>query len=315
MLKEEPILEFSHYSVMLNECIQGLNIDPNGTYIDGTAGGAGHSLQIAKRLTSGRLLALDRDPDAVAVATERLSAYACAKVIHSNYSEIPSVLQNEGIKDGVDGVLLDLGVSSFQLDNIERGFSYKGDSKLDMRMSKSGMSAKDVVNSYSMQELARILREFADEKFAGSIAKNIVRYREDKPIETTSELEQIIKRSMPAAARRDKNPCKRTFQAIRMEVNHELDFLSEGLENAFGALKSGGRLVVITFHSIEDRLVKHRFKSWCTGCTCPPEFPVCVCGNKPKGELVNKKPILPSEEELKVNKRSQSAKLRIIKKL
>ncbi len=300
---------------MLQECINGLNIDPEGIYIDGTAGGAGHSLQIVKRLTTGRLIALDRDPDAVAVASERLADYKCAKVIHSNYSEIPSVLQNEGVSEGIDGVLLDLGVSSFQLDNAKRGFSYKADAPLDMRMSKLGISAKDVVNTYDQQEIARILREFADEKYAGSIARNIVKYREDKEIQTTLELEQIIKRSMPASARRDKNPCKRTFQALRMEVNHELDFLSEGLENAFGALKSGGRLVVITFHSIEDRFVKHRFKSWCTGCVCPPEFPVCVCGNKPKGELINKKPILPSEEELRINKRSQSAKLRIIKKL
>lgn len=295
--------------------MQGLNIDPKGIYVDGTAGGAGHSLQIAKRLTTGRLIALDRDPDAVLAASERLRDYECAKVVNSNYSEILSVLKNEGISGGIDGVLLDLGVSSSQLDNSERGFSYKSDAPLDMRMSKTGMSAKDVVNNYSQQEIAGILREFADEKYAGSISRNIVKYRENKQIQTTLELEQIIKRSMPAAARRDKNPCKRTFQALRMEVNHELDYLSDGLENAFEALKSGGRLVVITFHSIEDRLVKHRFKSWCTGCVCPPEFPVCVCGNKPRGELINKKPVLPSQEELEINKRSQSAKLRIIKKL
>lgn len=308
-------MEFKHYSVLLDECMEGLNIKPDGVYVDGTAGGAGHSKEIAKRLLGGKLFSLDRDPDAVNVATERLSGYSCARVINSNYSEILSVLRAQGIDNGVDGVLLDLGVSSFQLDTAERGFSYRADAPLDMRMSKSGMSAYDVVNSYEQNEIARILREFAEEKFAGSIAKNIVKQREIKPIETTMELEEIIKRSMPAAAKRGKNPCKRTFQALRMEVNHELDFLKEGLENAFEALKPGGRLVVITFHSIEDRVVKQMFKEFTTGCTCPPQFPICVCGNTPRGKLVNRKPILPTAKELEINKRSQSAKLRIIEKL
>lgn len=307
-------MEFNHFSVMLNECISGLEIKQDGIYVDGTAGGAGHSSEIAKRLTTGKLFALDRDPDAVKTASERLAGYDRAKVINANYAEIKAVLNSEGVEKA-DGVLLDLGVSSFQLDSAERGFSYRSDAPLDMRMSKSGMSAKDVVNTYEQSRIAAVLREFSDEKYAGSIAKNIVKSREIKPIETTFELEEIIKRSMPAAARREKNPCKRTFQALRIEVNHELDFLSDGLDEAFDALNSGGRLVVITFHSIEDRLVKHRFKKWCTGCTCPPEFPVCVCGNKPLGKLVNRKPILPSEQELKENSRSQSAKLRIIEKL
>lgn len=307
-------MEFKHFSVLLDECIEGLNINIDGIYVDGTAGGAGHSSEIAKRLKGGRLIALDRDPDAVKIATERLEKYPQAKVINANYSQIREVLNNEGI-EGIDGVLLDLGVSSFQLDEAERGFSYRSDAPLDMRMSKSGMSAKDVVNNYEFANLARIIREFSDEKFAGSIAKNIVKQREIAPIETTKELEEIIKRSMPAAARRDKNPCKRTFQALRIEVNHEFEFLEQGLENAFTALKTGGRLVIITFHSIEDRIVKHKYKEWCTGCTCPPSFPICVCNNKPKGKLINRKPILPSLEELAVNKRSQSAKLRIIEKL
>lgn len=307
-------MEFQHQSVMLSECIDGLAIDPNGIYVDGTAGGAGHSKEIAKRLTGGKLYALDQDPDAIITATERLAPYPQAKVIQTNFRQMRFVLENEGVQ-GVDGVLLDLGVSSHQLDQRERGFSYQGDAPLDMRMSQSGISAKDIVNTYSVEELTRILRDYGEEKFAYRIAQNIVRQREMKPIERTMELAEIIKSSMPAAARRDKNPCKRSFQAIRIAVNEELDVLKEGLDAAFSMLNPGGRLVILTFHSLEDRIVKQKFAEWCKGCTCPPDFPQCVCGKTPQAELVNRKPITATEEELEQNHRSKSAKLRILKKL
>ncbi len=307
-------MEFQHYSVLLKEAVEGLAIKPDGVYVDGTAGGAGHSREIAKLLTTGRLLALDRDPDAVKTAAERLSEYPCAKVIHANFREVSRVLREENI-DKIDGMLLDLGVSSFQLDNAQRGFSYQADAPLDMRMSREGLSAKDVVNTYDAGELTRILREYGEERYAKSIAFHIVKQREKAPIETTMELAEIVKRSMPAAARREKNPCKRTFQAIRIEVNGELDSLSQALDEAFGCLAPGGRLAVITFHSLEDRLVKQRFKTFCTGCICPPDIPVCVCGQTPRAKLVYKKPVLPSEEELKENSRSKSAKLRVLEKI
>lgn len=306
-------MEFSHFPVMLNECIKGLNVREDGTYVDGTAGGGGHSSEIAKHLTTGRLFSLDQDPDAVKAATERLSVYPQAKVIKTNFRYMTDALSEKGITK-VDGVMLDLGVSSYQLDTAERGFSYQHDAPLDMRMSQSGTSAKDIVNTYSVDELTRILREYGEEKFALNIARNIVRQREVSPVETTLELAEIIKSSMPAAARRDKNPCKRSFQAIRIAVNSELDALSQGIDAAFDLLNIGGRLVIITFHSLEDRMVKQKFAELCKGCTCPPEFPVCVCHNEPKAKLVCRKPILPSEEELSKNKRSQSAKLRIIEK-
>lgn len=307
-------MEFRHYSVMLNECIEGLAVKPDGIYADGTAGGAGHSSEIAKRLTTGKLLALDRDPVAVKTATERLQKYPAAVVIQANFSEIQRVCVEQGV-DKLDGMMLDLGVSSYQLDAAERGFSYRQDAPLDMRMSQAGVSAKDIVNTYSVSELNRIIRDYGEEKYSYQIAKNIVKAREDKPLETTMELADIIKSSMPAAARREKNPCKRTFQAIRIAVNSELESLSEGLQAAFEMLAPGGRLVVITFHSLEDRIVKQAFAGWCQGCICPPDFPVCVCHQKPKAKLINKKPILPSEEELAVNSRSQSSKLRILEKL
>ncbi len=306
-------MEFSHFPVMLNECIKGLNVREDGTYVDGTAGGGGHSSEIAKHLTTGRLFSLDQDPDAVKAATERLSVYPQAKVIKTNFRYMTDALSEKGITK-VDGVMLDLGVSSYQLDTAERGFSYQHDAPLDMRMSQSGTSAKDIVNTYSVDELTRILREYGEEKFALNIARNIVRQREVSPVETTLELAEIIKSSIPAAARRDKNPCKRSFQAIRIAVNSELDALSQGIDAAFDLLNIGGRLVIITFHSLEDRMVKQKFAELCKGCTCPPEFPVCVCHNEPKAKLVCRKPILPSEEELSKNKRSQSAKLRIIEK-
>ena len=306
-------MEFKHYSVMLDECIEGLAIKPDGIYVDGTAGGAGHSREIAKRLTTGRLIAIDRDPEAVKTAAERLAGYN-AQVVLSNYDEIRAVLDSLGV-DSVDGILLDLGVSSYQLDNAERGFSYHADAPLDMRMSGTGMSAKDVVNEYSEGQLADIIFRYGEEKFSRSIAKGIVSARADKPIETTLELAQIIKNNVPQKARREKNPCKKTFQAIRIEVNGELSHLSNALDAAFDALSVGGRMCVITFHSLEDRLVKQRFSEYCRGCECPPDFPVCVCGKTPSGRLVNRKPITASEKELEENNRSRSAKLRIIEKL
>ena len=307
-------MEFSHVSVMLEESINGLNIKPDGIYVDGTAGGAGHSCEIAKHLNeNGLLIALDRDPDAVIAASERLSVYKNAKVIRSNYSQLREVLDSLGI-DKVDGVLMDLGVSSHQLDTGSRGFSYHADAPLDMRMSQDGMSAADIVNSYSEKELAKIIFEFGEEKFSRQIAANIVKARELSPVKTTLELAEIIKNSVPQKVRRDKNPCKKTFQAIRIAVNGELEHLSKGIDDAFYSLKSGGRLAVITFHSLEDRLVKQRFAGWCRGCTCPPDFPQCICGNKPQGKLVNRKPIEAEKEELEKNNRSRSAKLRIIER-
>jgi 16S rRNA (cytosine1402-N4)-methyltransferase len=307
-------MEFSHIPVLLDECIEGLNIRPDGIYVDGTAGGAGHSSAIAARLgAGGRLIALDRDPDAVAVASERLSVYPNAQVIHSNYSQMRDVLDDLGI-DKVDGILMDLGVSSYQLDEESRGFSYHSDAPLDMRMSKEGMSAADVVNTYSESEIARILFEYGEEKFSRRIASNIIREREKAPIETTLQLADIVRNSVPQKARRDKNPCKKTFQAIRIAVNGEFDHLSKGLEEAFFSLKPGGRLAIITFHSLEDRIVKQKYAGWCKGCICPPDFPQCVCGRKPQGALINRKPIEAEEKEVERNNRSRSAKLRIIER-
>lgn len=307
-------MEFQHIPVMLHECMDGLNIRADGIYVDGTAGGAGHSSEIARRLTTGRLLALDQDPDAVQTARERLSVFPNAEVVHINFRNMRQALDARGIAR-VDGVLLDLGISSYQLDTAERGFSYLKDAPLDMRMSKEGTSARDLVNNLPVGELSRILREFGEERYAGRIAQNIVRRRAEKPIETTLELAEIVKSSMPAAARREKNPCKRSFQALRIAVNSELDALSQGIDAAFDALSPGGRLAIITFHSLEDRMVKQKFAALCKGCICPPDFPVCVCGHTPEGRLVYRKPVLPSAAELKQNRRSQSAKLRVIEKI
>lgn len=307
-------MSFSHVSVMLDECIEGLDIKPDGIYIDGTCGGAGHSCEIAKRLTKGGLLlGIDRDPDAIAAASERLAPYN-AKVLKGNFSDMKALADAEGVSE-VDGILLDLGVSSHQLDTAERGFSYHSDAPLDMRMSQSGVSARDIVNNSSYEELSRILWEYGEEKFSRKIADTIIKKREIKPIETTSELADIVRESIPARFRREKNPCKKTFQAIRIAVNCELDELDKALDDGFDMLKPGGRFCIITFHSLEDRIVKQRFAGFCTGCTCPPDFPQCVCGKKPRGRLVNRKPIEASEEELAVNNRSRSAKLRIIEKL
>lgn len=308
-------MDFHHISVLLDESIEGLNIKPDGIYIDGTAGGAGHSREIAKRLTTGRLIALDKDPDAVAIATERLAEYSCATVIHSDFAEIPAVLDRLGI-DKVDGVLLDLGVSSHQLDDAQRGFSYHSEAPLDMRMSQEGLSAYDLVNKASGAELAKILYDYGEEKFAPRIVNAIVDARAIKPIETTTELADIVRNAVPAAARREGgHPARKTFQAIRIAVNGELDKLSEALDGAFDRLAPGGRFAIITFHSLEDRMVKKAFAEYTKGCICPPEFPVCVCGRTPRGRLVNKKPIEPSSEELEYNHRSRSAKLRVIEKL
>lgn len=305
--------EFGHVPVMLEECLAALNIDPAGAYLDGTAGGGGHSAAIAKRLTTGRLYALDQDPDAIAAATRALAGLP-ATVLESNFRDAPVALAGQGVT-GIDGALLDLGVSSHQLDVTERGFSYHGDAPLDMRMSQSGPTAADLVNGESREELARILREYGEESHAWQIAGRIVREREEAPIETTRRLADIIGRSLPPAVRRkDKNPARRSFQALRIAVNGELDALGEGLGGIFEMLRPGGRLAVITFHSLEDRLVKRRFKALTTACTCPPDFPVCVCGGVAKGKLVGKNPLLPGAQELEENHRSRSAKLRVIKK-
>lgn len=303
-------MEFSHKSVMLRETVDSLNIKPDGVYVDGTAGGAGHSREIASRLTTGRLIAIDRDPDAVKIATERLSGYN-ATVVQSNFTEIPAVLAKLGVGK-VDGVLLDLGVSSWQLDNGERGFSYHKDAPLDMRMSQSGTTAAELVNNLSVEGLTKIFRDYGEEKFAFKIAKAIEREREKSPILTTVQLADIISAAYPSAARRDGHPARKCFQALRIAVNGELDAVDEGVRNAFGCLKNGGVLSVITFHSLEDRAVKRLFAEFCRGCVCPPDFPVCVCGHTPDGRLPFKKPITASNEELEENQRSRSAKLRSI---
>ena len=306
-------MEFQHLPVLLPQTINGLDVRPDGIYVDGTVGGAGHSREIAKRLTDGGLLiGLDRDPDAAKVAAQRLADLP-AKVVHCNYSEMREVLDSLGI-GLVDGVLLDLGVSSHQLDEAERGFSYHQDAPLDMRMSQEGLSARDIVNTWEQRELTRILWDYGEEKFAAKIAAGIVRAREEQPIETTMELAELIRSAIPQKFRRDKNPCKKSFQAIRIAVNDEFGHLRRGLTAAFDALKPGGRLAVITFHSLEDRIVKQQFAAWCTGCTCPPDFPQCVCGKKPKGRLVTRKPITADSAELEENRRSHSAKLRVIER-
>ena len=307
-------MEFSHFSVMLDECIDGLNIKPEGIYVDGTAGGAGHSSHIAKKLTTGRLIAIDKDPDAIKIASERLSEYECVQVVEGDFSQIPLILDRLGIKK-VDGILLDIGVSSHQLDTAERGFSFHQDAPLDMRMSQSGLSAYDVVNVYSKQDLTRIIRSYGEEKYAQSIASNIEKYRKTKPIETTFELVDIIRNSMPFSARRDGHPGKKTFQAIRIEVNKELDRLTNCINESFEYLNPEGRFCIITFHSLEDRIVKQEFVSYTKGCTCPSSFPVCICNNRPKAKLVCRKPIEASKEELETNSRSRSAKLRILEKI
>ena len=306
-------MEFSHVSVLLKETVDGAFTDPKGVYADLTTGGGGHSLELAKRLDGGRLICFDQDKEALEAAGERLKGLPVT-FVRSNFCEMKSVLADLGIKE-LDGIIADLGVSSHQLDTAERGFSFHNDAPLDMRMSGEGLSARDVVNEYDEGELAKILFDYGEEKFGNRIARGIVNARLTAPIETTGQLAEIIKSSVPAAYRREKNPCRKSFQAIRIEVNHELDVLETALTDGFDVLKVGGRMSVITFHSLEDRIVKNRFKEFCTGCTCPPEFTVCVCGRKPVGRLVDKKPITASPEELERNPRSRSAKLRIIEKI
>ncbi len=306
-------MEFNHISVLLNECIEALQIKENGIYVDGTAGGAGHSLQIAKRLKDGMLYALDRDPDAISIAKERLNGYP-AQVIQSNFKDMCTVLDSLGIT-GVDGILLDLGVSSHQLDVAQRGFSYRKEAPLDMRMSQSGTSAAELVNTLDVQKLTDIFRKYGEEKFAYKIAQRIVAVRGTSLISTTTELADIIASAVPASARRDGHPARKCFQAIRIAVNDELGSLEQFLETAFDRLNKGGVMAIITFHSLEDRMVKLKFKEFCTGCTCPADFPVCVCGKTPRGKLYTNKPIEPTEKELNENARSRSAKLRVIIKL
>ncbi|MCI6502127.1 MAG: 16S rRNA (cytosine(1402)-N(4))-methyltransferase RsmH [Clostridia bacterium] len=310
-------MNFSHKSVLLPECIEGLNIKEDGIYIDGTAGGGGHSYAIASRLTKGRLIAIDRDDEAVKAAGERLAPLGERAVVRkSNYSDFADVCDALGVAK-IDGILLDLGVSSYQLDTAERGFSYNADAPLDMRMDKSNpFRAYDVVNGYSEEKLKKILYEYGEERFAPRIAALIVAERERHPIETTGELVALIKKAMPAAAREGgHHPAKRSFQAIRIEVNGELACIEPTLRRAAERMNPGGRIAVITFHSLEDRIVKQTFASMAEGCTCPKDFPVCVCGKQPQIRVVSKKPILPSEEELENNPRSRSAKLRIAEKL
>ena len=306
-------MEFKHLPVLLNETLEGLNIKPDGIYVDGTAGGAGHSREIARRLKGGRLIALDRDPDAVKTATERLEGLP-AVVVKSNYRDMRNALDTLNIYS-VDGIMLDIGVSSFQLDNGERGFSFHSDAPLDMRMSKEGVSAEDLVNELEVDELAKILRDYGEEKFAYKIACNIIWARQKERIKTTGRLAEIIASSVPAAVRRQGNPSRKSFQALRIAVNDELGALKDGIDAAWGCLKPGGRLAIITFHSLEDRIVKQRFKEYCTGCICPSDIPICICGRKPEGKLVNNKQITASSEELENNQRSRSAKLRVIEKL
>ncbi|HAG12880.1 MAG TPA: 16S rRNA (cytosine(1402)-N(4))-methyltransferase [Ruminococcus sp.] len=302
-----------HVSVMLREVMDDLRVKPNGIYLDGTAGGGGHSFAIAKQLTDGgKLFAMDQDPDAIAEAGKKLAGLP-AELVHANFTELGNVLKAHGTK--ADGILLDLGVSSHELDEGSRGFSYHQDAPLDMRMSQQGRSAADLVNTLSAAELSDILFRYGEEKFARQIANQIVSAREIKPIETTLELAELVKKGVPAKVRRDKNPCKKTFQAIRIAVNDELNCLASALDTAFDSLKPGGRLVILTFHSLEDRMVKQAFAKRCTGCICPPEFPVCVCGHKPQGKLVHRKPLTASPEELAQNPRSRSAKLRSIERL
>lgn len=309
--------EFHHVSVLLEECIQALCIKPDGIYVDGTLGGAGHSSQIVKRLTTGRLIGIDRDPKALKAASERLAPYSDrVTLVHSNFSRVDQVLDELGI-DGVDGILLDLGVSSPQLDEAERGFSYMADAPLDMRMnSQDSLTAYEVVNLWPREELRRILYEYGEERYAPQIASAIDRRRAERPIETTLELVDVIRSAMPPQALREKqHPAKRSFQAIRIAVNDELGAVSRVMDAAISKLNSGGRLAIITFHSLEDRIVKNAMASAAKGCTCPPEFPVCVCGKTPKVKLVSKKPIVSSEEELQRNPRARSAKLRVCEKI
>lgn len=310
-------MEFYHKSVLLEEVIQGLMVKPDGIYVDGTLGGAGHAGSVCELLENGRLIGIDQDQSAIEVSRERLLKYGSrVTLVHSNYSDMPKILQELGIS-GVDGITLDLGVSSFQMDTADRGFSYRFDAPLDMRMDKrQSLSAKDVVNQYSEQELFHLIKNYGEDKFAKNIAKHIVLERKKEPILTTSRLAEIVKCSIPMKIRKQGgHPAKKTFQAIRIEVNRELEVLEQHIQEMIDFLNPGGRLCVITFHSLEDKIIKRAFQNAENPCICPPDFPICVCGRKPKGRRVTKKPILPSEAEMKENPRSTSAKLRIFERV
>ncbi len=311
-------MEFSHYSVMLAETIEQLHIRPDGIYADGTLGGGGHAFEVCRRLTErGHFYGIDQDAAAIAAATERLKPFADrTTIIRGNYEQLRELLNERGV-DGVDGILLDLGVSSYQFDEAERGFSYREDARLDMRMDqRQERTAADIVNGYSEMELYRVIRDYGEDKFAKNIAKHIVKARAVKPVETTGELVEIIKAAIPARVRMQKgHPAKQTFQALRIELNRELEVLEDSLDDLIDFLNPGGRLCVITFHSLEDRIVKNAFRKNEHPCTCPPDFPVCVCGKKPKGRVLTRKPILPGEEELRENNRSRSAKLRVFERV
>ncbi len=308
-------MDFSHISVLYNETLDALDIKPDGIYVDCTCGGAGHSKGLLGRLgENGRLIAIDQDPEAIEVIKERIGSDKRVTIIHDNFSNLKSILSSLGV-DSVDGIMADLGVSSHQLDTAERGFSFHSDAPLDMRMSKQGMSAYDVVNTYDERDIMRILRDYGEEKFASRIARNIVQYRQEKTIDTTLELADIIKEAIPAATRRTGgHPAKRSFQAIRIEVNGELQKLQDTLDDMFFSLGTGGRLAIITFHSLEDRIVKKAFQNYCKGCECPPQTPVCICGKTPEGKLPFKKKTA-SSQELEENMRSRSATLRSVEKI
>ena len=305
-------MEFDHYSVLLEETIEYLNIRPEGIYVDGTLGGGGHAFEVCRRLKEGHLYGIDQDDAAIAAAGARLAPFKDkVTILRDNYCNMKSALEKEGVAS-VDGIVLDLGVSSYQLDTKERGFSYRFDAPLDMRMDqRQTVTARDIVNGYTEGELFRVIRDYGEDRFAAGIARNIVRARQEKPVETTFELNEIIKGAVPAKMRQNGHPSRQTFQALRIECNRELEVLKESLDQLIGLLNPGGRLCVITFHSLEDRIVKTAFKRNENPCTCPPNFPVCVCGKKSRGSVVTKKPVLPSKEELAQNHRSKSAKLRV----
>jgi len=310
-------MEFSHVSVLLEESINSLSVKQVGIYVDGTLGGGGHSSRLLAQSDGAKLIGIDRDTEALAASKKRLAEFGDRVIYHhGNYSQIKEILKNYNI-DKIDGAILDLGVSSYQLDNAERGFSYNHNARLDMRMDQSqAKSAYDVINGYDKFQLAKIFRDYGEEKFAMRIAEKIDNFRQTKPVETTFELAELIKEGIPAAKRREGgHPAKRVFQAVRIEVNGELEVLKKSVEDFFECLKPGGRLAIITFHSLEDRIVKTCFNDFCKGCTCPPDFPICVCNNKPKGKLLFKKPVIAGEQELEENSRSSCAKLRVIEKL
>ncbi|MEE0930703.1 MAG: 16S rRNA (cytosine(1402)-N(4))-methyltransferase RsmH [Acutalibacteraceae bacterium] len=306
---------FSHIPVLRDETINALNINPDGIYVDGTAGGGGHSYEILKRLSpKGRLISIDQDPDAIVTVTERFKDFKNSIICKGNFADVVNIVNELGMET-IDGIMLDIGVSSRQLDTPERGFSFHNDAPLDMRMSQSGVSAGDLVNNLSYEELVKIISRYGEEKFAKQITRAIIREREKTPVKTTLQLAEIIKGAVPAAKRREGHPARQTFQALRIAVNGELDRLTEGLQGGFELLKPGGRMAVITFHSLEDRIVKKTMAQWCEGCICPKDFPVCVCGNKPKAELVFRRPVEASSKELEENPRSRSARLRAVTKL